>query len=89
MLMKHNLMRIKQLILIFLLLALPVIPVYADDFMDGVFAGQKGDHKTAIEKWTPIAEQGHAEAQYFLGVIYFDGKEALMEALKGIYLKSK
>ncbi len=38
--------------------------------MTGIEAYDKGDYATAFEKWRPLAEQGDADAQYGLGVIY-------------------
>ncbi len=39
----------------------------AADFQAGVAATQKGDYAAALREWTPLAEQGDAEAQYNLG----------------------
>jgi len=38
--------------------------------MTGMEAYDKGDYATALKEWRPLAEQGDAEAQYGLGVIY-------------------
>ncbi|MDA0692633.1 MAG: tetratricopeptide repeat protein [Nitrospinae bacterium] len=59
----------KRLIPVFLLLFLS-FPVYADDYQDGVDAGRRGDYKTAIEKFESLAEEGHAQAQFTLGLMY-------------------
>ena len=51
--------------------------VYGDDlqdFQDGFDAARKGDHQTAYKLWLPLAEQGVAEAQYNLGLMYFKGE---------------
>jgi hypothetical protein len=32
------------------------------DFQKGLTAGQSGDYATALREWTPLAEQGDAEA---------------------------
>jgi membrane associated rhomboid family serine protease len=37
-------------------------------------AANRGDYATAVETWRPLAEQGHAEAQYFPGLIYGKGE---------------
>ncbi len=42
---------------------------------EGVAAYNRGDYATALREWRPLAEQGNADAQFFLGVMY--GKEAL------------
>jgi TPR repeat protein len=44
--------------------------VFADDLKDGIDAGNKGDFKTAYKLLYPLAEQGNAEAQFFLGSMY-------------------
>ena len=45
----------------------------AADFQAGFAAAQKGDYAAALREWTPLAEQGDAEAQYNLGVMYYKG----------------
>jgi TPR repeat protein len=47
---------------------------WAGDFEDGHAAYMHGDIETALSLWTPLAEQGHAGAQYMLGLIYFNGR---------------
>ena len=34
----------------------------ASNFNKGIEAYQSGDYKTAVAEWTPLAEQGNAEA---------------------------
>ena len=36
-------------------------------------AYESGDYATALKEWKPLAEQGHAEAQNNLGVMYDNG----------------
>ena len=43
------------------------------DFDDGMAAYESGDYATALQEWRPLAEQGDAEAQLNLGLIYDDG----------------
>ncbi len=57
-------------LLIGLLLA---TPAWAD-FQAGVDAYERGDYETALKEFRPLAEQGDAAAQYFLGFIYYDGE---------------
>ncbi len=45
----------------------------AQDFNKGLEAAQKGDFATALREWRPLAEQGDADAQYNLGVMYDKG----------------
>ena len=45
----------------------------AQDFYKGLEAAQAGDFTTALKEWLPLAEQGDAEAQTMLGVMYDNG----------------
>ena len=47
--------------------------VFGDDLQDGIDAYQKQDYKTAHRLWLPLAEQGDALAQTYLGVMYAKG----------------
>jgi hypothetical protein len=47
------------------------------DYQKGVAAAQSGDFATALREWKPLAEQGHARAQYNLGVMYESGQGVL------------
>lgn len=47
--------------------------VHAADLQKGFDALDKGDLKTALEEWLPLAEQGDAEAQYRVGTIVYNG----------------
>ncbi len=44
------------------------------DFNSGWQAYQRGDFALAMTEWRPLAEQGHARAQYNMGVIYDEGR---------------
>ena len=44
------------------------------DFQKGVAAYNNGDFATALREWTPLAEQGDADAQYNLGLMYAKGR---------------
>jgi uncharacterized protein len=50
---------------------IPVL-VMAQDFNAGMAAAQRGDYATALRQWKPLAEQGHAAAQFNLGLMYAD-----------------
>jgi len=43
------------------------------DWDDGLAAAQRGDYATAFREFLALAEQGHADAQYNLGVMYDEG----------------
>ena len=44
--------------------------VFAGPLEDGDTAYQRGDYATALQLWRPLAEQGNADAQLNLGVMY-------------------
>tara|TARA_B100001013_G_C24315775_1_gene326627 strand:- start:145 stop:534 length:390 start_codon:yes stop_codon:yes gene_type:complete len=44
------------------------------DFQKGLDAYMKEDYATALREFKPLAEQGDAEAQFFLGTMYFNGR---------------
>ena len=44
-------------------------PAYAD-IQKGLAAAESGDYETALKEFTPFAEQGDADAQNNLGLIY-------------------
>ena len=63
-----------------------------NNFKAGVVAYDRGDFNTALEKFKPIAEQGDARAQYYLGVLYKFGEglsQNDVEAEKWFQLASK
>src|SRR5438132_5125190 len=39
----------------------------------GVAAYKQGDFATAVHEFVPLAEHGHAEAQFYLGAMYSKG----------------
>jgi TPR repeat protein len=58
-----------------LILSLPASLFAAGaDFATGLTAYQKGDYAGAVKEWRPLAEQGVAEAQFNLGLLYADGQ---------------
>ena len=48
-------------------------PGWGADFDKGLAAAQSGDFETALREWTPLAEQGDANAQFGLGFMYDQG----------------
>jgi TPR repeat protein len=50
------------------------VSVYGGDFQDGLDAHKRKDYKEAFRLWKPSAEQGDADAQYFLGFMYDKGQ---------------
>jgi TPR repeat protein len=48
-------------------------PLAAGPWEDGSAAADRGDYATALRLWHPLADQGHADAQSNLGVMYDNG----------------
>ena len=46
----------------------------AGDFQKGLDAYNAGAYATALAEWTHLAELGDADAQFALGVLYYQGK---------------
>jgi len=44
------------------------------DFQSGLDAYNRKDNALALKKWLPLAEQGHAEAQYYVGELFLQGE---------------
>jgi len=44
------------------------------DFAEGLAAAERGDFATALKEWRPLAEQGNADAQHKLGIMYRRGE---------------
>jgi uncharacterized protein len=44
------------------------------DFDTGCAAFDRGDYQTARKEWEPLAQEGHAEAQFRLGCLYTFGQ---------------
>ena len=47
---------------------------WSADFQKGAAAAQSGDYATALREWKPLAEQGNADAQNNLGLMYREGQ---------------
>ena len=45
-------------------------PAYANDFQEGLDAIHETNYKKALRKLLPLAESGHAAAQYNIGVMH-------------------
>ena len=64
----------KRLILTILILILMSVPVYGNDFNDGLEAYKRKNYKEAVRLWLPVAEQGYSPAQSNLGQMYDFGQ---------------
>ena len=52
----------------------PAIAGYWSDFDAGIAAYTEGEHAEAIRRFRPLAERGDDRAQYWLGMIYYEGR---------------
>jgi len=63
----------KLLVFLIILFSLTSNVVWSADAQKGVEAVKSGDYATALYEWKPLAEQGHAVAQYGMGYLYKHG----------------
>ena len=63
----------KRLVLTFAILVGLAAPAWAG-FAEGVAAFERRDYATALREFRPLAEQGHADAQFNLGLMYYKGQ---------------
>lgn len=56
-----------------IVLALPALAAAAD-YDAGCRAYEQGDFAAALEEWQPLAEQGHAQAQFRMGCLFAYGQ---------------
>lgn len=62
-------------LLVTLLILTLIAPVNAANFLTGLEAYLlENDFAAALREWRPLAEQGHAEAQFYLGRMYANGE---------------
>ena len=51
-----------------------VVSAHGADLQSGLDAYERGDYEAALIQFRPLAEQGNAEAQLYLGIMYEYGK---------------
>jgi hypothetical protein len=76
---------IKWSVLAFILVGVFAAPVLAGPFEDGESAYHKGDFSAALRLFRSLADSGHLDAQFRLGVMYAEGKgvqKDYVEAMK-------
>ncbi len=56
-----------------LVVVLTAVPAWAGDLQAGLEASKRGDFETALKELRPLAKQGHAKAQFAMGVMYDNG----------------
>lgn len=51
-------------------------------FQEGSTLYWQKKYEAAVEKWLPLAEKGYGEAQYYLGICYFEGNGVCADVMK-------
>ena len=64
---------LRRIAIVLVLALLVVLPATAQDYQRAEAAFKRGDYAVALEQIRPLAEQGHALAQYSLGFMYAKG----------------
>ena len=80
--------KFSKILIVLLLLA---SNAHADDLQEGLKALERGDYKTAFEKWQRLAREGNSIAQFNLGLMYDKGdgvRQSFPKAVKW-YRKAK
>jgi TPR repeat protein len=86
----EGLKKMKRLIQTFLILVSLV--GCSSQFNEGMDALKQKDYKVAFDKWKPLAEQEHDDAQYKIGKLYREGLGVeldYVEAYKWYYIVAK
>jgi len=76
------------LVIIFLAIFLPAIAM-AGPLEDGNAAYAGKDYQTALKLWQPLADKGNAQAQFYIGCMYYYGqgvKQDNVQAYKWLLL---
>ena len=77
--------RIVHSLLIVIAISSGATAALADDYADGFSAASSGDYKAAYAKWHDLAEQGDANAQFNLGLMYHSGLQVAFDEQKAVY----
>ncbi len=78
--------------LCFVAVAFATAPAFSANYVKGIEAYIDGDYKTALLEFQPLAEQGDASAQFFLGFMYRKGQGVVQdykEAVKWLRLSAE
>jgi TPR repeat protein len=66
------------------------LSVSASNYNEGFIAAESGNYQSAMKTWGPLAEQGHAVAQFNLALLYHSGSGISLDEKKAVewYRKS-
>ncbi len=59
---------------------------HAKNYNDGFVAAESGHYNQAVSIWNPLAEKGHAVAQFNLALLYHRGLGVEPDESKAVYL---
>ena len=71
--------------IIAIVLLLAVKSASAVDFWAGSTYYLRGDFTAALREWRPLAEEGDAQAQYYLGIMYTNGEGVPEDDRQAVY----
>jgi len=57
---------------------------HASNYNEGFIAAESGNYKSAVQTWGPLAEQGHAVAQFNLALLYHSGSGISLDEAKAV-----
>jgi uncharacterized protein len=66
--------KMKKLTIALLLFTLSALTSWAGDFQKGMSAYESGDYATALKEFAALAEQGDADVQFILAIMYDNGE---------------
>lgn len=56
----------------------------ASNYNEGFIAAETGNYQSALQQWGPLAEKGHAIAQFNLALLYHSGSGISMDEKKAL-----
>ena len=57
---------------------------WSADLQKGLDAADREDFATALREWKPLAEQGNADAQTLLGLMYHEGRGVTQDDMTAV-----
>jgi TPR repeat protein len=82
--MNHSRLRKFVLFVVVVTLGLSASQSAEGGFKEGLDSYDRNDYATALKEWKPLAEQGDAGAQYYLGVMYAYGQGVPQDQKTGV-----
>jgi TPR repeat protein len=87
--MRKDIKMIRISTILTILFCLTPNAVWSTDFKKGLAAAEKGDFATTLREWRPLAKQGDADAQIFLGGTYAKGSGLSQDRFIWVYYMAK